>query len=143
MYNSQLKIQLETAHFFIFRLTGNQRNVSKGQREYLTIVVGTMSNTLGAWKVNASQMNEMTALKMEWDAIISFKLKVMLNTGVDAAKQIVPHRAGGSINQYNLFRGQFIKIQVQKETNFCWSHGQKYKHLLIYYLDEGIRKHVL
>ena len=118
MYNSQLKIQLETPHFFIFRLTGNQRNVSKGQREYLTIVVRTMPNTIGAWKINASWVNEMTALKMEWDAIISFKVKVVLNTGVDAAKQIVPHRTGGSINQYNLFRGQFIKIQVQKNHKF-------------------------
>lgn len=57
-----------------------------------------MSNTIGAWKINVSWMNEMPALKTEWDAIISFKVKVVFTAGVDAAKQIVPHRAGGSIN---------------------------------------------
>lgn len=56
-----------------------------------------MSNTIGAWKINVSWMNEMPALKTEWDAII-FKVKVVFTAGVDAAKQILPHRAGGSIN---------------------------------------------
>lgn len=51
---------------------------------------------------------------------------MILNADEDAIKQKVSHITDGSINSYNLSRGQFVK-QLQKETNFCWSHGQKTK----------------
>lgn len=60
---------------------------------------------------------------------------MILNADEDAIKQKVSHITDGSINSYNLSRGQFVK-QLQKETNFCWSHGQKDKNLLIHYLSE-------
>lgn len=42
----------------------------------------------------------------------------MLNADEDAIRQTVLHLTDGNINSHNLSRGQFVKLQLQKETNF-------------------------